>query len=278
MTILDLAATCAATFSGEDLLAACQSLGLRRPLGLPGSEAAGAPASRHAPRSLGAVPVSDATAAALAALAAPEGIAVAERVTSGRRCITYVAVRGPWAAVHRIDGDHHVVESLDAEHATRALVMATGLDRRDLHAPPVHSASPKVDKVGASTTLHAPVEVVDVTRAAFDRMTELAAHDDLSRAAAALEGDGADQADAAAIVDAARREAVHVIGLRSLGLRYEGCELSWIGDRHRWLVPLPERAAASGTARPFAGPRHLRVQIEPIAAEWLETELATLFN
>ena len=261
MTVIDLASTLAGTFSEDELLAACASLGVRRPLGLAGAGA----------HPLGPVSVSDTTAAALAALAAPEAIAVVERFAAGVKRVTYVAVRGPWAAVHRMHGDHHTIEALDAEDASAELLATAGLD-----TPAVLSWSSNPDNTHGGTTTRAPV---DVTRGAFDRMSELVAEHDLARGAAALEADGVAAGTAASLVAGAHHDSVHVLGLRSLGLRYEGCELAWIGDDARWLVPLParsaERAAVIGH---FVGPRHLRVQIEPVTEASLAAELAMLFG
>lgn len=287
MTMLDLTTA----FTRDGLLAACATLGVRRPLGLTESMArhpsagtrSGAPAT-GAPGAIGAlgsVPVSDGTAAALAVLAAPEAIALVERVGRGRRRVTYVAVRGPWGAVHRIHGDHHLVESVDAEAATTELLTAARLADAAADGSPVLSWSLESDKPGAPTTTRAPeAGVVDVTRVGFDRMVELAAAGDVARAVAALEADGAPRGPAESIVEAARESLTHVLGLRSLGLRYEGCEVSWVGgDTARWLVPLPARSSDTGSVvAPLGAPRHVRVQIQPVTAAALTAELSTLFD
>lgn len=251
MTMLDLATA----FTAADLRAACSSLQLRPPLGL-----AGAAAQHGAPGTVASnAPVlPDGTVRALAVLAAPEAIAIVDHVVHGRGRATYVAVQGPDAAVHRIRGDHHVVESFDAERARFELLTACGLD--------VHSAP---------TT----PRVLDITLNAFHRMAELVTANDIARAAAALESDGLDRSAAVAIAEATRRGSVHVLGLKSLGHRYVGCELSWIVGRDRWLVPAPARAADTGAAVVAKNStKFVRARVAAVSSTWLASELEVVFD
>lgn len=249
--MLDLATA----FTSADLRAACLSMNVRRPLGLatPASSLS-APSESEPPSAV----VSDSTARALEVLAAPEAIAVVDHVVHGHRRSTYVAVQGPDAALHRVRGDHHVVESFDAERASCELLVATGLDVPSARTMP---------------------RVLDVTLSAFDRMAELVAANDVARAAAALEGDGIHRTAAVAIAEAARRGSVHVLGLRSLGHRYVGCDLSWVAGRDRWLVPAPRRAADSGAAIASRNQtRFVRAQISTVSSAWLAAELEVVFG
>lgn len=256
MTLLDLTTV----FFADELVAACAQLGLRRPLGLvePLADDQICEPNRSA-GPLASLPVSDTNATALAALSSPEAIAVVDRRAGVTTRRTYIAVRGPVAAVHHIEGHRHTLEVVDAEDAATKLLDAAGLGDVEGNA---------VDAV------------VDVTRGGFDRMTELLAAGDVKRATAALVADGADETGARAIVEATRTNAAHVLGLRSVGLRYEGCELSWVGnDPARWLVPLPARSSDTGFVISHLGPpRHLRVQIQPVTSEFLATELSLLFG
>ena len=244
MTLIDLATG----FTAEELRAACALLGVREPLGL---------SEPHAPRTpgshvLGGITVSDATAAALAALAAPESVTLIERAGPAGTRRVYVAVRGPWAGVHRVHGGHHCIESLDADDAAAEVIAAAALD-----GPP---SSP--------TGITA-----DVARTTLERMDELVEAGDVTRAESALEADGVGARDAASIVHAAAASYTHVLGLRSLGRRYEGCELAWYGGHERWLIPARQPDAAN-----VLGPRSLRVLVEPVGTATLVDELAALFD
>jgi len=251
MTLLDLATV----FSGEDLRAACSSLGIRRPLGVAGeARSSKATASRQPV----AVTIPESAARALAVLAAPEAIAVVDHVAHGRKRTTYVAIRGADAATHCIRGGHHLVESFDAECARREMLGAAGLDEQtDVRAR----------------------RVLDVTVSAFDRMVELVAVNDIARAAAALETDGVDRSTAVAVAEASRRGCVHVLGLRNVGHRYVGCELSWVVGRERWLVPVPARAAETGAAvSARTAAKFVRAEIATVSSAWLAAELAVVFD
>jgi hypothetical protein len=196
---------------------------------------------------------------ALDVLAAPEAIAVVTRGTVNSLVTHVLATRGAWLAEHvTVDGTHHLHVTV-ADGAAALLVERCGF------------TEPNVERRAT----------LDVSLAAYQRMSELVAGSDHRRALAALVADGPTASTAAAVVEAVATERVEVAGLAADGRRFVGCDLAVAGDARtgRWLVPsTPHVEPLPDSAFRHPSMSNVRVLLERVGTDYLLDELSLIFG